>query len=520
MPAPVIHSSDYVYIGDVQQVYALYQQGAIKPDGVLDSLLNSSTTTPLPAPITGFPAGSLLWALADRAVDITAFSGDKSVFLNVFLFSGEGGPPNITGPAVAVAKLKIGRSGSGNKEIFQLFPEGLNTRFDQSLRLFSLDTINQIILNELGRLAAPARIQQLEAIREMVNMQPVFSYSQLGQLSFERPVSQSFTELQGPQFHVAQPLNLANASPAVAVQGINVEVAHGAAAAVSMPSLIHITQPASQDLKALANELFPPPADNTKTQAVFNYLSSLPFDHIDEHGKQSAAAVKTVVPLATLRYVSAFYPFLTPTPTLSPNAFRYGMAFTSPTILALRAGDVVFISESFQHATTAIKLPIVYDLAVYQLTAWLESRGVMVLFSAGGGSVASTDIGPDAPLMSQYVSTTNPLPGLLIGGFDPATNQFTSNFGSVVQCYAPPVVLPTGPPFDGSSGATAYVSGLMLAAQQQAKTKHKPFLTPAQLKTCLQGSTTAVTIEGQAVRKAPTLLLFLRRVNTMLTTGH
>ena len=334
----------------------------------------------------------------------------------------------------------------------------------------------------------------------------------------EIPVNQRFNELQVHQFRTAQSLNLANASPAVAVQRVNVGVAQGAAAAVSMPSLIHITQPASQNLSALANELFPP-ANDTKTQAVFNYLSSLPFDHIDDHGKQSAAAVKTVVPSATLRYVSAFYPFLTPTPKLSNNAVRYGMAFTSPTILSLRAGDIVFISESFQHANTLTKLPIVYDLAVYQLTLWLEKRGVLVLFSAGGGSATSVDIGDNA-LMSQYVPVDSPLPGLLIGGFDPATNLFTSNVGSVVQCYAPPVVLPTGLPFDGSSGATAYVSGLMLAAQQRARTEHKPFLTPAQLKTCLQESTTAVTIEGQAVRLAPTLPLFLQRVVTMLTTGH
>ncbi|MBO0929737.1 S8/S53 family peptidase [Fibrella aquatilis] len=515
MPATQINQSDLVFLNDLQQVRTLLQQGAIRADTTLQTMLPAPAAPPVAAP-TGFGLNSLLWIFTDRAPELLTMTGDRSVFLSLFIFVGTG-MTSVTTPGGVhpTVRLKIGKSGSGNRESFIDIPEVLE-QTDWSLRLVTLDIVDKLIRVELSQLVAPNRLAELRSLREVIQLRHVFlpnglsarRLTAIGSSRVEVPAARFFTPANAPS-----PVVLPIATPFTA------------ATLASQPTLVHISKPDNQSLTQLATAVLPPPVNDTKTKPIFDFLSNLPANHIDDHGKKSMDVVQSVVPGATLRYVSSFYPFLTPVAKLTSGTFRFGMAFGSPVITALRSGDIIFISQSvdFMVSGTSRKLPVLFDLAVHSVATWLEKRGVLVLFSAGGGSAGeATDL--TSGLVGQFLPADVPLPGLLIGGVTLAASgaTFSSNFGAVVSCYAPPVAVPsdaTSPQLDGSSGATAYVAGLMLAAQRRAKSRLKPLLTPPQLKKCLMESTTALTSSGQAVRQAPTLANFLLRVDQLLTTG-
>ncbi len=160
---------------------------------------------------------------------------------------------------------------------------------------------------------------------------------------------------------------------------------------------------------------------------------------------------------------------------------RFNYAFSNPVVLSLVKGDVLFITKSFLHE--GIMCPVIFDLSVCCLTQWLESKGVAVLFSAGGGkNVASRDLTAFSSRFAELYQLST-WPGIVVGGVDQAAQQIQSNYGATVCCYAAP--LASKPDFDESSAATSVVAGLVIRAQAHAK-KRGRFLTPAEVKRLLQ----------------------------------
>lgn len=260
---------------------------------------------------------------------------------------------------------------------------------------------------------------------------------------------------------------------------------------VSSPKLVHITQPNFSILELFKSGAYTGNDILETCINMFKYLSSLPADKINEHGQKSTDTAMKAVQMAgqsspQFSYVSSFYPELfpipsrtirrnsiTPPPQISKSGFRPHNAFSSPTILNLKEGDVLFINQSFDINSS---VPTLFDLSVCKITKWLESKGVIVIFSAGNAKKMLQ--------LTDYFPNDTSLPGIMVGGVDETKTKFTSNYGDLITCYRFPVQLTTGE-FGASSGATAYVAGLAWSIQQYRRSQNKSYLLPSQIKSLL-----------------------------------
>ncbi len=230
-------------------------------------------------------------------------------------------------------------------------------------------------------------------------------------------------------------------------------------------------------------------------ESLFEFIDDLPLNCINKHGQDSLRVAGENAGTESnvfCRCVSLEYPAKR---RIKEEGFyganiRFNMALSSPVVLNLKKGDVLFISESFTYQ--GIKFPVIYDLAVYFVTKWLEDKGVIVLFSAGGSKTVGQNIDTLLNDLARQYQVAN-LPGIIVGGVDSTGRQFQSNYGNAVTCYASPPA--SQPDFDESSGATAVIAGMAVRAQNYARTRRKQFLTPAELKAIFRFNGRQVAVE-------------------------
>ncbi len=241
--------------------------------------------------------------------------------------------------------------------------------------------------------------------------------------------------------------------------------------------------------------------DSSTEDGLFGLLDRLPLDKANQHGQDSvnvARSTADVAPRVSFECVCLDYPSrLEIDKKEYVSLKRFNMAFSSPTVLGLTEGDVLFISTSIRDDNTMRPgkwLPILTDLAAYCITQHLENKGVLVLFSAGGSKSPESNQNLDS-VFSQLASNYPPIswPGIIVGGVDSQKTKFESNYGSVVTCFAPPPA--DFPSFDESSGATAYVAGLVIRAQQYVHSQGRLFLKPAEIKRLLATCGPIVSIQ-------------------------
>ncbi|WP_080055251.1 S8/S53 family peptidase [Spirosoma aerolatum] len=227
-------------------------------------------------------------------------------------------------------------------------------------------------------------------------------------------------------------------------------------------------------------------------EALFTFLDSLPSDFVNQHAKDSLRVAKAATAMSddslSTAYVSLDYPSKL---RIYKEGFyganvRFNMAFSSPVVLSLTKGDVLFISESATYEE--IKFPAIYDMAVFLITRWLEAKEVTVLFSAGGSKRVRNNIDDRLARLATKYGITN-WPGIIVGGVDNDGKQFQSNYGTAVTCYAKP----PAENFDESSGATASIAGLAMRAQAYARSRGR-FLRPMELKQLLRSAGQQVSI--------------------------
>ncbi|MBD2755355.1 S8/S53 family peptidase [Spirosoma validum] len=239
--------------------------------------------------------------------------------------------------------------------------------------------------------------------------------------------------------------------------------------------LVHLarTDFSVQELKQVAQ-------DQQLRDGIFTLLDYLPEKYINSHGQNSVKLARSVASLGTkstipFEFVSLNYPTREDIANQrNVSNVRLYMAFSSPTVLSLSEGDVLFVTHSFLETIGLPTYPVLCDQSVYCISQWLELRGVTILFSAGGNKNSRQNL--------KTIFGSGGWPGIVVGGVD-ANGQFVqSNYGPQVTCYARPSS--SMPDFDESSGATSFVAGLVVRAQTYAK-KRGRFLTPAEVRSLL-----------------------------------
>jgi hypothetical protein len=465
----IVKRGNYLFFPDPAVVRWLYGQRVIVPNPVLNGLLPASATQPTgpDAVWATLPPKSLRWAFEDRAATPRYPALATSPFAGLFLYQHRTDFPPPTGagsPGVTLpSSVQIGSSGSGNLPPWDALEAGTPVVVDLGPDLFPdgvafpiPDLAPHVQFPDLN----PATI--LDAVPARPLLRPLTGFS--------------------PALPVSSPV------------------------ALSVPRIAYIapTKVSVTDLRATHRRLHP----HSSREVFFDYLSTgLTLADIDDHGQQSVAVAAYQSPGSPIAYISADYPYLLHS---SENpAKRFGMAFSSPTVLNLGAGDVLFINQSFAYKDSSgviTQVPVLFDLVVYHLTVWLEKQGVTVIFSVGD------NIHDLNPIIGQYLTVGSPLPGLLIGGYNPTPtpSHLTSNYGDCLTCVAPPTNLTSGagggPPyavratgtsFGKSSGATAYVAGLVTALQTAAHQQSGRYLAPADIRNWLQSN--AHLVGGQRI---------------------
>lgn len=240
----------------------------------------------------------------------------------------------------------------------------------------------------------------------------------------------------------------------------------------------------------------------TYENRIFRLLSELPdVSYLDDHGQKTLEVINSINQpttnsrkLVSVRYFSKgtlidFTERLYPTDPRVEKIKKISIAFTSPAILKLPAGSVVGMNMSspFEiNGNTPITIsPALFDQAVNGIISILAERGVTTVLSIGNQGVK--------------VSTATPLilstAAIMVGAIRKDTrgkNEFDSNYGNVVTCYAETPakingqsVLVKGKPFGNSSAAMAIITGLVLKIQRHRLSQNKRYLLPHEIKSIL-----------------------------------
>lgn len=285
---------------------------------------------------------------------------------------------------------------------------------------------------------------------------------------------------------------------------------------IRVPKIIHIAEP-----NMTLTELKEKRASDTLSDFIGNFLSDLPDEYIGNHGKKSELVVKeTIKSLRTnypVKFVCSDYPDVRG--NLGNGTARWNIAFTSPTILSLEKGDVLFVNMSSDiSALNREKIPIIFDLAVYYITSILEAKGIAVILSAGGSSRYANDI---TDLLDYFPSNKagndSTMPGLIVGGVNDTLTDFTSYYSDYVTCFGKPQNTSLGN-FGESSAATAYIAGLVVKMQlyysRTAKKNKQLFLSPGKIKELLRNDS-IVEVKGKRVA-VPTWSSLKRKLDSLI----
>ncbi|AQG78874.1 hypothetical protein [Spirosoma montaniterrae] len=252
--------------------------------------------------------------------------------------------------------------------------------------------------------------------------------------------------------------------------------------------LVHLTSTSGFDLEDESNQ---------SADAAFRLLDNLREDHVSEHGRDAMQVARWTMNLDSqvqCHFCSTQYPRYEEMVDRDPFGIktRFNYAFSSQRVLNLTEGDVLFITTSFKQGNTYCTA--LFDLAVFHITRWLEEKGVIVLFSAGGGRSGEGFVSYEELFQELTVAynATN-WPGIVVGGINPNALCIESNYASIVTCYAPPHE--KKPDFDESSGATSVIAGLVVRAQQYAQTTGRQYLKPAEIKNLLKTCGRRLTVQ-------------------------